>query len=164
MPHTQPRIADSRKEHPPAPFSLASPAARRSAVRCRAASCSACGGVSCSPVLCRAEPVFAVLSLSHLPDNASKHTELVRTSMHILKHLAVFVCTSIYVVQPREQQSTAQPPLQKRQTKHVPFRVRIKRCKYMDAASCLFSWGMELLAFASSLFTRKIMDHLLYYT
>ena len=36
----------------------------------------------------------------------------------------------------------------------------IKRFKYMHAASGLFSWSMELLAFASRLLAPKMLDHL----
>ena len=50
----------------------------------------------------------------------------------------------------------------KQQTKYVPIRVRIKRSMYMDATSGLFSWSMELLAFASRLFAPKVLDHLLH--
>ena len=138
MPHTQLRIAESKKKHLPAPFSLASPPAWRIAVRCRVASCSACGAVPCRAVLCRAEPCFAVLSLSYLPENASKHTKLKRTSMYVLEH---FIQQSsyvrVYMSSNREysqtQNSTAQqrnPPCTKQQspytqqeTKHVPIRV-----------------------------------------
>ena len=60
-------IAETTKTHTavsPAPFSLASSTARRSAVRCRAVSCPACGAV-----LCRAAPCFAECSLSCIPDD-----------------------------------------------------------------------------------------------
>ena len=148
-------IAESTKTHAPAPFSLASSTARRSAVRCRAVSCPARGAV-----LCRAVPCFAECSLSCIPDdNASKHTELARASMYVLEHFiqlqhAVFIfhcclffglqqisssgtyaatnsSTTVCIIRVcmslNREHSTAQRnlPCTRQQTKYVPIRVRI---------------------------------------
>ena len=50
-------------------------------------------------------------------------------------------------------------------TRHVPIGVHIYQKKYVriytHAASGLFSWSIEVLAFASCLFAPKMLDHLL---
>ena len=71
---------------------------------------------------------------------------------------------SMYVVEPRAQQSTvvALSPL----FEAVYDQVRADQSMYQKtyAYACLvpfFSWSMELLVFASRLFAPKVLDHLL---
>ena len=78
------------------------------------------------------------------------------------------VCTSVYVVvEPRAQRSTAQHSAIPAAQSSKPSTCRSEYiseevCTYMHAASRLFSWSMELLAFASRLFAPKALDNLLY--
>ena len=117
-PSTQLRTSESTKKHPHAPFSLASSTARRSAVRYRAVSCPACGAVLCSAVPCCAV-LCSAFSFVHTRRPRSQAYR-VGESQHVCPrafYTAVLVCTSMYVVEPRAKQSTAQhsraiPPAQ----------------------------------------------------
>ena len=77
------------------------------------------------------------------------------------------VCTCMYVViEPRAQQSTARHSAITPAQSSKPCSCRSEYvskevCTYMHAASRLFSWSTELLAFASRLFAPNILDHLL---
>ena len=80
---------------------------------------------------------------------------------------ALVVCTSMYDVEPRAQQSTAKhsatPPAQGSKPSSCRSEyVQKNACTYMHAASRLFSWSVELVASASRLFSPKMLDHLLY--
>ena len=62
------------------------------------------------------------------------------------------------------QHGTAQSPLHKAANQVRADQCTYQNkyiCTYMHAASGLFSWSMELLAFARRLFVPKILDHLL---
>ena len=77
------------------------------------------------------------------------------------------VCTSMYAVVPRTQQSTAQhsaiPPAQSSKLSTCRSEYVSKEvCTYMHAAPRLFSWSMELLTFPSRLFAPKTLDHQVY--
>ena len=124
--------AYSRKQtrHAPAPFSLASSTARRSVVRCRAVSCPASGAVPCRALqsfLFRAHQTTTLLiaSMQSWPEPACMSSSILyscclyfplflglqQTSSggtYAATNNRTAVCTSMYVVEPRAQQSTAE--------------------------------------------------------
>ena len=144
-----------------------------------------CGVVPCRAVLCRA----LLCSLSNIPDDsASKQTELARASMSSSIFYSSFELSfSIYfgalffmlnrytatsssmheyfvVEYQNREHSTAQHnhPCTKQPSTCRSGHVSKEVCTCMHGASGLFSWNMELLAFASRLFAPIFLDHLLH--
>lgn len=118
-----------------------------------AAECSAVWfrAVSCPSVWCGTLQCGAVLSLSHIPgiiyirsakyhlESRKRHTHL--SSAHAPAQCSAMRCCVVLC---------------------FLFRAYQNACvyAYMQTASGLFSWGMELLAYASRLFAPKLSDHL----
>ena len=85
----------------------------------------------------------------------------------LCRHVYSNKSTSMYVVEPRAQQSTALhsaiPPAQSSKLSTCRSEYVSKEvCSYMHAAPRLFSWSMELLTFPSRLFAPKTLDHQVY--
>ena len=89
-------------------------------------------------------------------------------SLSICDDLSCPLSLSIHDTEvPRAQHSTAQhsaviPAQSSKPSTCRSEYVSKEVCTYMHAASRLFSWSTELLAFASRLFAPKILDHLLH--
>ena len=139
--HPAAYIAESTEAHAPAPFSLASSTAPRSAVRGRALRAVPCGAVLCralqsvvfrayqsttlasiqswpepacmsSSILCGCCLRFPLLSfIFHCFLDCNKHPQAGRMQQQTA--IPQYVYTSMYVVEPRAQHSAAQSPLHK---------------------------------------------------
>ena len=114
-----------------------------------------------SIILCSCCLYFQLLSfIFRFSFDCNKHLRAVRMQQYIVVPQYVPICMSL-----KREHSKAQhnPPAKGSKPSTCRSEYVQKECVLsLHAASCLFSWSMELLALASRLCTPKILDHLLY--
>lgn len=119
-----------------------------------------CGAVPFRTVRCGAVPccaIFCLLFRKH-PASCKVLTRYVRTYNHKKAHPAQLISAQRSTPQ-QHMQLNAAPCGAVRSLPYIPNKV----CTCMHAASGLFYWDMELVAFASRLFGPNMYEHLFRY-